>query len=111
MRLCDLDEIKIQVKRQYEDCHGYSGNKKAIYREAILAVRSILHSAKAIDAVPVVRCRECKHFRHYGKTSLFINGKNIKAGWCQRRISYDEEYRMTADDFCSYGERKEGADR
>ena len=60
--------------------------------------------------VDVVRCRECKHFRHYGKTSLFINGKNIKAGWCQRRISYDEEYRMTADDFCSYAERKEGAD-
>ena len=53
MSLCDLDEIKIQVKRQYEDCHGYSGNKKAIYREAILAVRSILHSAKTIDAVPV----------------------------------------------------------
>ena len=59
MRLCDLDEIKIQVKRQYEDCHGYSGNKKAIYREAILAVRSILHSAKTIDAVPVVRCEKC----------------------------------------------------
>ena len=70
----------------------------------------LIEKAPTIDAVPVVRCRECKHFRHYGKTSLFINGKNIKAGWCQRRISYDEEYRMTADDFCSYGERKEGAD-
>ena len=71
----------------------------------------MIKTAPTVDAVPVVRCRECKHFRHYGKTSLFINGKNIKAGWCQRRISYDEEYRMTADDFCSYGERKEGADR
>ena len=70
----------------------------------------MIKTAPTVDAVPVVRCRECKHFRHYGKTSLFINGKNIKAGWCQRRISYDEEYRMTADDFCSYGERKEGAD-
>ena len=69
----------------------------------------MIKTAPTVDAVPVVRCRECKHFRHYGKTSLFINGKNIKAGWCQRRISYDEEYRMTADDFCSYGERKEGA--
>ena len=65
-------------------------------------------NAPTIDAVEVVRCRDCKHFRHYGKTSLFINGKNIKAGWCQRRIRYDEEYRMTADDFCSYGERKDG---
>ena len=92
MRLCDLDEIKIQVKRQYEDCHGYSGNKKAIYREAILAVRSILHSAKTIDAVPVVRCRECK----------FRDGTpgqpNIQCG------------NMHDDDFCSYGERKRGAD-
>ena len=70
----------------------------------------MIKTAPTVDAVPVVRCRECKHFRHYGKTSLFINGKNIKAGWCQRRISYDEEYRMTADDFCSYGERKEGAE-
>ena len=49
MRLCDLDEIKICVDRQYENCHGYSGSKKAIYREAILAVKSILHSAKSID--------------------------------------------------------------
>ena len=61
MRLCDLDEIKVCVDRQYENCHGYSGSKKAIYREAILAVKSILHSAKPIDAVPVVRCRECKY--------------------------------------------------
>ena len=53
MRLCDLDEIKICVDRQYENCHGYSGSKKAIYREAILAVKSILHSAKPIDAVTV----------------------------------------------------------
>ena len=53
MRLCDLDEIKICVDRQYENCHGYSGSKKAIYREAILAVKSMLHSAKSIDGVTV----------------------------------------------------------
>ena len=63
MRLCDLDEIKVCVNRQYENCHGYSGSKKAIYREAILAVKSILHSAKTIDAVEVVRCWECYHFK------------------------------------------------
>ena len=92
MKLCDLDEIKIQVKRQYEDCHGYSGNKKAIYSEAILAVRSILHSAKTIDSVPVVRCRECKY---RSKDGCPIIDANI---W------------MDDDDFCSHGEREEGAD-
>ena len=96
MKLCNLDEIKIQVKRQYEDCHGYSGNKKAIYREAILAVRSILHSAKAIDAVPVVRCRECKY--------RFKNNGHNKDG-CP---IIDANIWMDGDDFCSHGERKEG---
>lgn len=58
------------------------------------------------DFVPVVRCKKCKHYRYYGKTSLLINGKNVKAGWCKRRIRYDEECRMLPDDFCSYGEAR-----
>ena len=90
MRLCDLNDIKTRVERQYENCHGYSGNKKAIYREAILAVRSILHSAKTIDAVPVVRCRECKY---HNKPP------------CPMRLSFNW---TEDDDFCSYGERKDG---
>ena len=99
MRLCDLDEIKICVDRQYKNCHGYSGNKKAIYREAILAVKSILHSAKPVDAVPVVRCRECKH---RGTEDCIFHIKGEPA---------DEELLLKLDnDFCSYGERKEGAD-
>ena len=53
MKLCDLDEIKVCVDRQYHYCHGYTGSKKTIYREAILAVKSILHSTKPVDAVPV----------------------------------------------------------
>ena len=99
MRLCDLDEIKIQVKRQYEDCHGYSGNKKAIYREAILAVRSILHSAKAIDAVPVVRCEKCVHYEMGVCLKIYDDGAASRYAWQERK----------PDDFCSYGERKEGA--
>ena len=80
MKLCDLDEIKICVNRQYENCHGYSGNKKAIYREAILAVKSILHSAKPIDAVPV---------RH-GKWEIVVgsNGKEYMVCTCCR-VSQD----------------------
>ena len=99
MRPCDLDEIKVCVDRQYENCHGYSGSKKAIYREAILAVKSILHSAKPIDAVPVVRCWECKH---RGTEDCIFHIKGEPA---------DEELLLKLDnDFCSYGERKEGAD-
>lgn len=65
-----------------------------------------LDDAPTIDAEPVVRCKDCEHFKNYGKTSLLADGKNIKAGWCYRRIRYDEEYRMQPDDFCSYGKRR-----
>lgn len=58
----------------------------------------------------VTRCKDCKHFKHYGKTSLLIDGEHIKAGWCYRRVRYNEEYRMPPDGFCSYGERKDDAD-
>ena len=106
MRLIDADALQnilLPITTALEHEYGSLGG-------AVSGCMKHIDNAPTVDAVPVVRCRECKHFRHYGKTSLFINGKNIKAGWCQRRISYDEEYRMTADDFCSYGERKEGAD-
>ena len=107
MRLCDLDEIKIQVKRQYEDCHGYSGNKKAIYREAILAVRSILHSIKTIDAVPVVRCRECK-YRYTEDCPMYFHSSYWHEGY-EEYVDDDTDH--TEDDyFCQEGERKEGAD-
>ena len=62
----------------------------------------------ASDVVEVVRCKDCQHFKNYGKTSLLTEGKNIKAGWCHRRVRYDEEYRMPPDGFCSYGKRRDG---
>ena len=103
MMLCDLNEIKIRVERQYKDCHGYSGNKKAIYREAIIAVRSILHSAKAIDAVPVVRCRECKHLNVVNRKELYAHCPKTNTVFLPFELD-------TREHFCSLGERKEGAD-
>lgn len=71
-------------------------------------VSGVVDACPTVDAVVVTRCKDCKHFKNYGKTSLLIDGKNIKAGWCHRRARYDEEYRMPSDGFCSYGERKDG---
>lgn len=48
----------------------------------------------AIDAVPVVRCKECRSYDH---------------GCCvvKRYAGDDHIIAMKPDDFCSYGERKE----
>lgn len=57
----------------------------------------MIKTAPTVDAVPVVRCRECKH-RKYDDIFGMI--------WCNRDSCTK---RVKPDDFCSYGE-KEGAD-
>lgn len=62
-------------------------------------VERLLKEAPAVDAVEVVRCKDCKHFYEPD-----INpNRRCKRGGSQ---VWDVEFR--ADDFCSYGERKDG---
>ena len=64
-----------------------------------------IEAAPTIDAVPVVRCRECKYSRinHLMKKDILS---------CENIDVCGEEYlfERNPNDFCSYGERKEGAD-
>lgn len=59
----------------------------------------ILREAPTVDAVEVVRCRDCK-YRGTDYCIFHIKGEPA-----------DEELLLKLDnDFCSYGERKDGAD-
>lgn len=56
-RLIDADKLRMFLDRQYHNCHGYSGNKKEVYREALRAVKSYVHregQINATDVAPVV---------------------------------------------------------
>ena len=55
-----------------------------------------------IDAVEIVRCRDCKHYRPQKKSAHWEN----RANYCNRIVTI----KTRPYDFCSYGERKEGAD-
>ena len=56
----------------------------------------ILQEAPTVDAVEVVRCRQCKH----------CDPENHH---CDHHMGTAAPLRRKPDDFCSYGERKEGA--
>ena len=60
----------------------------------------VVNDAPTVDAVEVVRCRECKHY----ETADFDG--DILCGCTLHSAMLD----ITPDSFCSYGERKEGAD-
>ena len=65
----------------------------------------ILQEAPTVDAVEVVRCKDCKHYKEF-RTK---RNKQIMR-LCCRMGKNDMEYSVKPDDFCSYGERKEGVD-
>ena len=58
-----------------------------------------------IDAVEVVRCRECKHWKPSGSKAGNSFSDMEYIGGCEFTNYYRSE-----SDFCSYRERKEGAD-
>ena len=57
--------------------------------------------APTIPAVPVVRCRECIHYREH-RTKRY---KQLIRE-CVRMARHDMEFTVKPDDFCSYGQRK-----
>ena len=55
-------------------------------------------TAPTVDAVEVVRCRDCKHYKPQKKSAHWENSAN----YCNRVVTI----KVQPDDFCSYGERK-----
>ena len=97
MRLIDLDSDYIQ---------------ETLYRRGFKTRQDIeewLNFAPIIDAVPVVRCRDCKHSdAECHKDGLRYCMRGIRADdYNETGYVYPLEVVIRDDDFCSYGERKD----
>ena len=64
-------------------------------------LQQIIEDISANDVIPVVRCKNCKYAKHwYGNNKL-----GNETFLCY--FLAEEGIKMFADNFCSYGERKE----
>ena len=87
MRLIDADALIALIK-------------KRIQNSMIIGwLCSIIRDAPTIDAVPVVRCKDCK----FGDWDSKPNDAMV----CMRT---KDGFWRSGNDFCSFGERKEGAE-
>ena len=77
MRLIDADDIAPKLEGKYN--------------------QDMVRYAPTIDAVPVVRCRDCVHYEMEACLKIYEDGAVSSYAW---------QYREP-DDFCSYGMRKE----
>ena len=88
MRLIDADETLM-------DAEHMSAFRCSLANMEDLNI--LIGGQETIDAVPVVRCRECKWWQ-----------EDDDIGHCDNPDGLDNYAKP--EDFCSYGKRKEGAD-
>lgn len=67
-------------------------------------LRGILENAPTVDAVPIVRCKNCKHYGNNPNGLCYLHTEP-KANW---QGYSGEAVCVEPDDFCSYGVRREG---
>ena len=92
-RLIDADELKADL-RMADDCKDCKTNARDCEYDRVYTKMDFcawLDDAPTVDAVPVVRCRDCKSFSH---------------GYCR---FHDAKF-VRPDGYCYWGERKDGDD-
>ena len=102
MRLIDVDALQnilLPITTALEHEYGSLGG-------AVSGCMKHIDNAPTVDAVPVVRCKDCKYAdterrnateKRYYNSILFCRNSNL----CN-----DEPLAMWPDDFCSYGVAK-----
>lgn len=83
----ELPTVRIEIPKRLDDetCRIISG--------LVEAFQTVIKSAPTVDAVEVVRCKDCKMLGPYLRSGKYV--------YCDRTCMIVRE-----DDYCSYGERK-----
>ena len=87
MRLIDADVLCRRVGAVYTIAQGCGAPEIAVFYKAL---QEEVEQTKTVDAVEVVRCKDCKYL-------MFSD----MYGECENLLRI-----VRPDDFCSYGERK-----
>lgn len=109
-RLIDADDFIVRERKLYcKDCDSYNGVRcRACWVADITGDLDDYADAPTIDAVEVVRCRNCICFMEY--TDEYKQRVQKADGDCYYRLlnSLDEQFcGVQYDDYCSMGKRKE----
>ena len=93
MRLIDADALEEKLKKHIQT----ADDKKGGYRAGVAAARIFVAMAPTVDAVPVVRCKDCDQWDE--------EGSYMGRGWCGYQMkSTGPRY------FCADGEKGEEED-
>lgn len=103
MRLIDADKVKFRFPRWFDN--------NGILTVPYSSCKNALDNAPTVDAVPVVRCRECVAFEKIGEypAGMPEYPDGMSYGYCYH-WAYEQGMspnQVDGNDFCSYGKRRE----
>ena len=95
MRLIDADWVLGHLKpyKQSDEEWSVTGGT------ALRLIHNAVDNAPTVDSEVVTRCKDCKHYDMGVCLKIYSDGNVHPEAWQERK----------PDDFCSYGEPKEGA--
>ena len=93
--MIDADKLETEIEELIRVRYEWISDSKAERRGLNIAL-CYLEDAPTVDAVPVVRCKDCK----YCSVNRYADG-NV---YCY--VCIETDCRVDADDFCSWAERK-----
>lgn len=100
-RYIDADALKMDLYSIIKADYGYTVDVLM----GLTIAKNVIDNAPTVDAVEVVRCRDCKHCREKDRSEAFVycgdvvictNDEVTADGW----LPVFENY------FCAYGERR-----
>ncbi len=94
MRLIDVDDLGV--------CRCSKDVLPAAYCAGWNGLLGLIEKAPTVDAVIVTRCEDCVRWDDDPDT---YGADGVPKGLCMKSFET-----MCADDFCSYGKRKDGGD-
>ena len=97
-RLIDAGELIKHIEKTLNNAKG-STNWDFGRQGGILSARGLIEAAPTVDAVEVVRCQECRYFDPKADGTVGFCKCGEVCGYCHSM--------RVADDFCSYGERRD----
>ena len=95
MRLIDADALLEREKVNPFFVSVGARNGKSLFNACLTYMAVAVDDCPTIDAVPVVRCKDCKHY---------VDRKEIHKKCCYVHLL--TPHPMPEDGFCSYGERR-----
>lgn len=98
MRLIDADDLKDLM---FVALMGYENG-------FIRGIENVIDDCPTIDAVPVVRCKDCVSYVYSGNYIDDDDGEEKEFWYCDFHSLPNNSVQMQSNSFCSYGERKEG---